>query len=150
MKKKVLEVTNLEVGIRRENQEIFIVKNVSFYCQAGKTLAIVGESGSGKTTLANAIIRLLPQDQGFFSTGSVTFSNLDLLCQNEQTLEQLRGAHISMIFQDPSTSLHPLFTIGHQIQEMFTTHKHMTEEEAKEKTYEILFKVHFPIPEQAF
>ena len=143
-------MTNLDVAIRQKSNTIFIVKNASFSCEKGKTLAIVGESGSGKTTLANSIMQLLPQDQGFYTSGSIKFSNLNLLFQDEKALEKIRGAQISMIFQDPSASLHPLFTVGYQVQEMFLFHRKITEEEAREKTYEILKKVHFPYCEQSF
>lgn len=112
-----------------------IVRNLSFSIEPGKRLCLVGESGSGKTTTSLAVMGLLSKKRGFSATGSIRFEGKELLGMSNTSLNALRGPEIGMIFQDPSASLNPIFSIGEQIQEMFLVHSD------EDKTLEALASV---------
>lgn len=136
-KNSLVEVVELKVFI----QEIELVKEVSFSLHSGKTLCLVGESGSGKTTTAMAIMGLTAKKRGFRVSGKVLFSGHNLLGMSDRRLRKYRGPHLAMIFQDPSSSLNPVYSIGEQISEMFHLHTKLTPEEAEVKTIEALESV---------
>lgn len=133
----LLQVESLGVTIGGRD----IVRNVSFSIEPGQTLCLVGESGSGKTTTALALMGLLSKKRGFISTGKALFDGNELLSLSDSGWAGIRGRDISMIFQDPTASLNPIFTIGDQIQEMFQVHTDLSEEEAEAKTVEALASV---------
>src|SRR5262249_54887333 len=121
------------------------VRGVSFDVEPGRTLGIVGESGSGKTVLTQTLLGLTP---GAEVEGSAVFEGSDLLALSEDQLRHVRGARISVIFQDPLTSLHPLYRIGWQISEMIRAHeKSVSKKEAGARAVELLRKVGIPKPE---
>lgn len=132
-----MEIESLKVSVKGHE----IVKGVSLHLEAGKTLCLVGESGSGKTTTASAIMGLLPKKMGFKVSGSVLFDDLNLLDLTDHSLRKIRGSRISMIFQDPASSLNPVFSIGEQIMENYLIHTQMSPEEAEVKAIEMLGRV---------
>ncbi len=138
---ELLRVEALSTSIASRGKEFRLVSDVSFSLREGETLVIVGESGSGKTTCAHSIIGLLASKKKYHLTGKVLFEGKNLLELSERQKRSIRGAKISMIFQDPSAALHPLFSIGQQIAEMFEIHLDLSEEEAEEKAIEILNQV---------
>ncbi|RZU64072.1 peptide/nickel transport system ATP-binding protein [Microterricola gilva] len=143
----VLEARNLNVRIPTEDGVIHAVRDVSFSVEAGEFFGIVGESGSGKSVMVQAIMGLIPQAE---VTGEVFFDGRDLLTMSEAELRAIRGASISMVFQDPLSSLHPQFTIGWQIIEQIRTHRSVSKAEAKTMAIEMLGKVGIPNPAERF
>ena len=119
MKKNILEINKLSINTK-VNNEIFLVDNISFSVEEGKTTCIVGESGSGKSLTALSIIKLLsPQLK---MTGEILFNNNDICKMSDSEIRQKRGLDIAMIFQEPMTSLNPVLTIGYQIKEAIAVH----------------------------
>ncbi|WP_111719494.1 ABC transporter ATP-binding protein [Homoserinimonas sp. OAct 916] len=143
----VLDVRHLNVRIPTEDGVIHAVRDVSFSVDSGDFFGIVGESGSGKSVLVQAIMGLIP---GARITGEVWFDGHDLLTMKPDALRKIRGRAISMIFQDPLSSLHPQFTIGWQIVEQIRTHRKVSRAEARRMTVEILGKVGIPDPDTRF
>ena len=139
----LLKVHNLHVWFRKKKQTIPAVNGVSFSIAQDDTLGLVGESGSGKTITALAILGLVPPP-GEIIKGEILFLGQNLLFLPPKRWQQLRGKEISIIFQDPMTSLNPVFTIGEQIAEVFTHHFEYSAKEAKIKTIELLKKVGIP------
>jgi peptide/nickel transport system ATP-binding protein len=125
------------------------VDGVSFSVQAGRTLGIVGESGCGKSVSALSIMGLVPPP-GRIAGGQILFEGLDLLALPPQQLRALRGDRISMIFQEPMSSLNPAFTIGDQIAEVLLNHKKLTKKSARERAIEMLRQVHIPEAERRY
>jgi peptide/nickel transport system ATP-binding protein len=123
---------------------------VSFSVAAGRTLGIVGESGCGKSVSALSIMGLVPQPPGRIAGGQILFEGLDLLKLPPEQLRELRGDRISMIFQEPMSSLNPAFTIGDQIAEVLLNHKRISKEGARAHAIEMLRKVRIPEPERRF
>ena len=109
--------------------------------KSGETLGVVGESGSGKSVMALSIMRLIPQPPGDITGGQIFLDGKDLLKYSEKQMRQIRGNHISMIFQEPMTSLNPVFTVGYQIDEALILHQNMNKKEAREKTIDLLDQV---------
>jgi oligopeptide/dipeptide ABC transporter ATP-binding protein len=141
----LLEVKDLHVSFPTADGLVQAVRGVSFDVEPGRTLGIVGESGSGKTVLTQTLLGLTP---GAEVDGSALFEGKDLLRLNEDELRHVRGAQISVIFQDPLTSLHPLYRIGWQISEMIRAHeKSVSKKEAAARSVELLRKVGIPRPE---
>ncbi len=124
------------------------VNGVSFDLRAGETLGIVGESGSGKSVTALSIMRLIPTPPGRIVSGKLLFAGQDLLTIGKSRLRQLRGNEISMIFQDPMTSLNPVFTIGHQLEETLHAHTRLTRTQVRTRAVELLERVGIPAPEK--
>lgn len=144
---KILEVKDLSVSFDTFEAEVKAIRNVTFDLQEKETLAIVGESGSGKSVTAQSIMQLIPMPPGKFVGGEILFNGEDLLHKSEKQMESIRGKEISMIFQDPMTSLNPTMTIGKQIAEGLIKHQNMTKNEAKLRGIELLKKVGIPTPE---
>jgi len=142
----LLKVHNLHVWFRKKKQTIPAVNGVSFSIAQDDTLGLVGESGSGKTITALAILGLVPPP-GEIIKGEILFLGQNLLFLPPKRWQQLRGKEISIIFQDPMTSLNPVFTIGEQIAEVFTHHFEYSAKEAKIKAIELLKKVGIPAAE---
>jgi len=142
----LLEVNNLKTSFYTQFGEVQAVGGVSFNLEHGEVMGIVGESGSGKSVTMMSIMRLL-DDNGKVKEGKVRFEDKDIVSISEEDMSTIRGNDISMIFQDPMTSLNPLMTIGNQIVEPLRIHKKMTKEEAHKKAVELLHLVGIPSPE---
>ncbi len=142
----LLEVENLTVSFPTGDGVVRAVRGVSFSVEPGQTLGIVGESGSGKTVLTQTLLGLTP---GAVITGKAVFEGTDLLQLSQGQLREVRGARIAVIFQDPLTSLHPLYRVGWQISEMIRAHeKNVTKKQAAERSVELLGRVGIPHPAQ--
>jgi oligopeptide/dipeptide ABC transporter ATP-binding protein len=142
----LLEVTDLRVSFPTADGVVRAVRGVSFNVDTGRTLGIVGESGSGKTVLTQTLLGLAP---GGEVSGKAMFDGADLLTLRPEQLRRVRGAEIAVIFQDPLTSLHPLYRVGWQICEMIRSHdKSVTRKQAKERAVELLARVGIPHPKQ--
>ncbi|WP_137131985.1 ABC transporter ATP-binding protein [Rhizobium sp. FY34] len=139
----ILSVRNLTTSFRTDGGWKSVVRDVSFDVRAGETLAIVGESGSGKSVTSLSIMRLLAENASRIE-GEVILNNRNLLALSEKDMRAVRGNEVSMIFQEPMTSLNPIFTIGRQISEVLTRHKGMTTREARAETIRMLEKVRIP------
>ena len=142
----LLEVEDLHVQFSTSRGIVRAVEGLSFHVDPGEIVAIVGESGSGKSVSALSIMRLLPRHTGRIPKGRVTFDGRDLLMLSEEQMRELRGRDISMIFQEPMTSLNPILTIGLQITEPLTIHLGMTDAQARERAIELLGLVGIPDP----
>ncbi len=147
---KILEVKNLHVSFNTHGGEVQAVRGVDFHLDKGETLAIVGESGSGKSVTTKALMRLIPNPPGFIKNGEIHFENKDLATLPEKEMQKIRGKDISMIFQDPMTSLNPTMTIGKQIMEPLVKHQNMNKSEAKKRAIELLKLVGLPSPDTRF
>lgn len=145
---KLLEVKNLSVSFKTYFGEVEAVRNISFHVDKSETVAIVGESGCGKSVTANSIVQLLPMPPAFFKSGEIIFNDENLLEKNDKEMEKIRGNEISMIFQDPMTSLNPTMKIGKQIMEGLIKHRGLSRSEAKIKAIEMLDLVAVPEPEK--
>jgi dipeptide transport system ATP-binding protein len=143
---KVLEVKDLHVTFTTYGGEVKAVRGVSFDLLKGETLAIVGESGCGKSVTSQSIMRLIPSPPGRLAGGAVLFKGQDLTKLKESDMRNVRGADISMIFQDPMTALNPTITIGEQIIEGIIQHETISRQDARKKTLEILDLVGIPNP----
>jgi oligopeptide/dipeptide ABC transporter ATP-binding protein len=143
----LLQVENLTTSFHTNVSVVQAVRGVSLYVDHSEILAIVGESGCGKSVTALSILRLIPMPPGHFESGKIKFNNQDLLNLSEAEMQKVRGNDISMIFQEPMTSLNPIFTIGDQISEAIIQHQNTTKTEARKQTLELLYKVSIPSPE---
>ncbi len=144
----ILEVKNLQVSFKTFFGEIEAVRDISFNVGEKETIAIVGESGCGKSVTASSIVQLLPMPPAFFKGGEIIFQGMDLLKKSEKDMQSIRGNQISMIFQDPMTSLNPTMRVGKQIIEGLIKHEAMDRQKAKEKAIEMLNLVSVPQPEK--
>lgn len=147
----LLEIKNLSVDFAFETGIFSAVKNISFSIKAGETIAIVGESGSGKSVTSLSILQLLPSHAATYKSGEILFSengmqHVNLLNLEEKFLRKIRGNKISMIFQEPMTSLNPVQTCGRQVMEAIKIHNNVNKKEAEEKTLELFKKVKLPEP----
>lgn len=140
-KTKLLSVNNLSVSFNTQNGRLNIVDDISFDIKTGENLAIVGESGSGKSVTALSILRLHDEVNTIYSNGSINFQGKNLLAFNENEIQQVRGKNIAMIFQEPMTSLNPVFTIGQQIEEVITVHQNLSKADKKARVIELLNRV---------
>lgn len=143
----VLEVKNLITSFQVGGRQINAVDDCSFRVRRGHTLGIVGESGCGKSVTSLSIMRLIPSPPGRIASGQILFEGKDLLRLPEEEMRKIRGNRVSMIFQEPMTSLNPVFTIGNQIAEVFTLHKGANKKQARELSIEMLRIVKIPSPE---
>jgi oligopeptide/dipeptide ABC transporter ATP-binding protein len=148
--KALLEVKNLKTYFYTEDGVAPAVDDVSFTLNHGETLGIVGESGSGKSVTSMSILRLISYPPGRIVSGEILLDGTDLLKLSEKEMRSVRGNRISMIFQEPMTSLNPVFTIGLQIEEVLTLHQNMNKTDARAKTIEMLRMVGIPSPEQRY
>jgi len=144
---KILEVKDLELSFHTFAGEVKAIRGVSFDLLKGETLAIVGESGSGKSVTTKAIMRLLPESNSEFKNGHILFEGRDLTKLSDKEMQKVRGKDISMIFQDPMTSLNPTMTIGKQIMEPILKHQKLGKAEAKKVAIDLLRMVGLPKPE---
>ena len=142
----LLEVKHLHTYFTTKRGIVKAVNDVSYSVDEGKTLGLVGESGSGKSVSAMSIIKLL-DGNGYIDSGEITFDGMDLINMSLNDMYKIRGNEISVIFQEPMTSLNPVFSVEKQIAETFTLHQGMSEKEALAKVPEILSDVKIPNPE---
>jgi microcin C transport system ATP-binding protein len=147
-KTALLDVRDLSVAFAAGGKEMLAADRVSFRIGKGETVALVGESGSGKTVSALSILKLLPYPPASHPSGEVWFEGRDLLKVSEPQLQSIRGDRISMIFQEPMTSLNPLHTIEKQVGEVLKLHRHMDEASARKRVLELLLKVGVRDPEK--
>lgn len=148
--KPLLSIKDLNVEFTVDENTVHAVNGLSLDLHKGETLAIVGESGSGKSVSMLSILGLIPQPPGKITSGHVIYDDKDLLFLPSRELRKIRGKEISMIFQDPMTSLNPTMTIGRQITEMLELHLDMTPAQAKQRAIELLDLVEIPDPSTRF
>ena len=145
--KNTLEVKDLKTYFFTRSGPVKAVDGVSFHVAEGETLGIVGESGSGKSITCLSLLRLVPPPAGRIVSGEVLLNGEDLLLKSIKEMRKIRGAEISMILQDPMTSLNPVFTIGNQLSEPIIIHQGLDKKSAWEKAKEMLARVKIPLPE---
>ncbi|GMG96686.1 ABC transporter ATP-binding protein [Tepidimicrobium xylanilyticum] len=145
---KLLEVTDLKTYFYTDDGVVKAVDGVSFSVDSGKTIGIVGESGCGKSVTAMSILRLIPDPPGKIVNGEIIFEGEDLTKVSDKRIREIRGNNISVIFQEPMTSLNPVFTVGYQIGEVLMLHQKLSEEEARERAIEMIRLVGIPNPER--
>ena len=143
----LLEVSNLTTRFHTRDGVVHAVENVSFSVEKGKTLGIVGESGSGKSVTCYSLLGLIPRPPGRIHNGKALFDGIDLLSSSEKELRALRGKRISMIFQDPMTSLNPYLKVVDQLVEPLTLHEGIRGPEARKRAIEAMAEVGIPDPE---
>lgn len=143
----LLQINNLQIDFVTEIGTTTAVKHISLTVNRGEIVAIVGESGSGKSVTSLAILQLL---RARYTTGEILFEGVNLLTQSEAQLRKIRGNKIAMIFQEPMTSLNPVFTCGHQVKEAIRLHQSISEAQAKQKTIDLFQQVRLPNPEQLY
>lgn len=144
----MLQVRDLCVDFKTRNGSVRVLNNVSFDLSAGETLGIVGESGCGKSMTSLAIMRLVPRPNGKIASGQIIFDGEDLCQVPENRMRQIRGGDISMIFQEPMTSLNPVFSIGSQIMEAVRLHEGLSKREALIRAIDVLKRVGIPAAEK--
>ncbi|MFO7942669.1 MAG: ABC transporter ATP-binding protein [Bacillota bacterium] len=145
----LVNVENLSTYFYTEDGEVPAVDGVSFHIDRGETLGVVGESGCGKSVTSLSIMRLIPDPPGKILKGSsITFEDEELLTKSDSAMRKIRGNDISMIFQEPMTSLNPVYTVGDQIMEAIELHQGLSEKEARQQAIEMLTLVGIPSPEQ--
>jgi oligopeptide/dipeptide ABC transporter ATP-binding protein len=143
----LIEVRNLEVQFEVRGVTLKAVDDVSFTIAPGETMGLVGESGCGKSVTASAIMRLVPQPPGKIAGGEILFDDQDLLKLSEAQMRKIRGNRISQIFQEPMTSLNPVYTVGDQVAEVIQLHQGLSRKEAMEKVVEVFGQVGIPAPD---
>ena len=147
MEHKILDVKNLSVGFSSFGESVSIVRDVSFHINEAETVGIVGESGCGKSMTAMAIMQLIKRPPGVI-TGEIDLDGKNLLSLSEKEMRNVRGNEISMIFQEPMTSLNPVLTVGKQLMEVFMTHQGMDRKQAWDASVEALRLVKIAMPEE--
>ena len=140
----VLDIQDLTVHYVMEKETVEAVNHIDIQLKGGEVLGLVGETGAGKTTTAPAILNLVPDPPGVIKSGSIKVCGKDVLKMSDKELEKMRGDYMSMIFQDPMTSLNPVFTVGDQIAESIKLHNNVTQAEANKQAEEILELVGIP------
>jgi oligopeptide/dipeptide ABC transporter ATP-binding protein len=143
---RLLDVQNLKTYFDTDEGVVKAVDGVSFHIDRGETLAVVGESGSGKSVTSLSTMRLIPQPPGRFAGGKILFEGSDLLKKSDAEMRKIRGNEISMIFQEPMTSLNPVYTVGDQIAEAIVLHQNKTRQQAMKLATEMLDLVGIPEP----
>jgi len=144
MGEQLLNVQNLETHFKTPDGIVHAVNGVSFNLMEGETLGVVGESGCGKSVTMLSLLRLIPSPPGKIVAGEAVFRGKDLLKMNAEEIRQIRGGQISMVFQDPMTSLNPVMNIGNQMAEPLMLHLNMTKEQARNRSIELLSMVGIP------
>lgn len=144
----LLEVKNLKTQFITKKGTVSAVNGVNFSLDKGEIMAVVGESGSGKSVTSLSIMRLLSKSSNIKISGDILFKDENLLDKTEKQMQDIRGKNISMIFQEPMTSLNPVYTIGRQISEAIIKHEGLGKKEAKEKAVQMLKLVGIPSPEK--
>ena len=145
-RESLLQVKGLSVDFSTRNGNVRVLNQLNLHLLRGEALGIVGESGCGKSMTALSIMRLIPVPPGNISTGQILLNGTDVLQLTEREMEDIRGNEISMIFQEPMTSLNPVFTIGTQVSENIRRHQSTNAAQAKEKTLQMLEAVGIPAP----
>ena len=148
MAERLLDVKNLKTYFFTDEGVVRAVDGVDLYIDQGETLGVVGESGCGKSVTALSIMRLIPQPPGKIVEGQILYNGLDLVTIPANRLRKIRGKEISMVFQEPMTSLNPVFTCGEQIAEALRLHEGLGRRDAMDKTVEMLKVVHIPNAER--
>ena len=134
----ILEIKDLTIQYHADRRVVEAVNNLSLTLKKGESLGLVGETGAGKTTTALGIMGLIPNPPGMITEGEIVFEGQDLLKLNKKKMREVRGKKISMIFQDPMTSLNPVMTVGDQIAESIRIHEKCSKAEAAKKAVEML------------
>jgi len=142
----LLDIKNLTTTIHSETGDFKVLDNVSFSVDTNQTVALVGESGSGKSVTALSILRLLEKNAAVSASGAIHFDGKDILQADEDTLRRLRGNRIAMIFQEPMTSMNPVYSIGSQLMEPLVLHQNLTKSEAAARAVELLERTGIPDP----
>ncbi|MEK4092149.1 ABC transporter ATP-binding protein [Viridibacillus sp. FSL H8-0110] len=150
MSEPILQVKDLRIHFKTFAGFVQAVRGVNFELKAGETLAIVGESGSGKSVTSNALMKLIPEPPGIYESGEIIFNGRDLISLSDKEMSKVRGNEISMIFQDPMTSLNPTMRVGRQITEVILKHKNVSASEAKKRAIKLLDQVGIPMPEKRY
>jgi len=148
MSESLLRVQDLHVEFRTRRGQALVLNGVDFELRAGETLCVVGESGCGKSMTALALLRLIPSPPGRIRDGRVLFQGEDLVRATDARMREVRGNRISMIFQEPMTSLNPVFSVGDQIGESLRLHAGLDAQAARERAIEMLRQVGIPAPER--
>ncbi|EGQ26394.1 oligopeptide ABC superfamily ATP binding cassette transporter, ABC protein [Sporosarcina newyorkensis 2681] len=148
MSENLLSIEDLDVEFRSSSSTVKAVNGVNLTLKKKETLGIVGESGSGKSVTATALMQLIPSPPGKISNGKILFNGIDLLTLSKKEMRSIRGNEIAMIFQDPMTSLNPVFTVGNQIIEAIRQHKKISKKEARLEAVAMLKTVGIPEPEK--
>ena len=141
---KLLQIEDLHIHYMSEGRKVCAVNGVSFEIGAGETIGLVGETGAGKTTMALAIMKLIQKPAGRYAGGRILFGGEDLLTASENRMHSIRGNQIAMIFQDPMTSLNPVYTVGDQIAEVVALHQKVSAQQAAARAGEVLELVGIP------
>ncbi len=144
----ILEVKNLSVAFQYGGKTVPVSKGVTFSIADGEVLGVVGESGSSKSVTAKTVMRLLPSPPSSVLEGEIILDGHSVLDLSEKEMQHLRGNSVAMIFQEPMTSLNPVFTCGNQLVEAIRWHQHVTKKEAKRQAVEMLDLVGIPMPEE--
>lgn len=146
-KKHLLEIKDLQVSFVNKKMEVPAIQGISYYLDEGEVLGIVGESGSGKSISSHCILKLLPEN-GRIKNGKILFEGKDIIPMSAKEIADIRGNKISMIFQDPMTSLDPLFTVGYQIEESLKKHTKLNKKQREEQSIRLLDMVGINQPEK--
>jgi len=150
MSETILEIKNLTIEFKTEDETVQAVKNLNLTIPKGKTVGLVGESGSGKSVTSLAVMGLIPNPPGSIAEGGeILFNGEDLTKVSQERLRKLRGNKIAMIFQEPMTSLNPVFTVGNQIDEVLMLHQDMNKVDSRKRTIELFEEVGIPTPEES-
>ncbi|WP_066174895.1 ABC transporter ATP-binding protein [Bacillus marinisedimentorum] len=150
MTNNLLEVQNLSIEFSNGKKTNRVVSNINFFIKNGETLGVVGESGCGKSVTSLAIMGLIPSPSGKIPEGKILFKDQNLVELSEKKLRAIRGKDISMIFQDPMSSLDPAFTIGYQLDEILKLHTNMSDEQVRAKSIHLLQSVGIPSAEERY
>jgi ABC-type dipeptide/oligopeptide/nickel transport system ATPase component len=145
----ILEVKDLRVDFHTSGRTVSVVDGISFNIRRREIFGLVGESGSGKTMTALSIMRLI-KPPGKISDGSILFNGTELLDKDEKFLRAIRGSKVSIVFQEPSAALDPVFTLGYQVTEAVAAHQHLNKAHCRGKAMEYLRKVHIQDPERVY
>lgn len=147
----ILQVTDLSVAFRRKSSQQYdeVLSGISFQLHCGEVLGLLGESGCGKSTLALSLLRLLPESARM-NAGALRFGDRDLLALNSGSVRQLRGAKISIIFQDPALALNPLLTAGSHVTEVIRAHEKLGRKQTEERALGLLHEMGLAQPERVF
>lgn len=147
MMEKILEIKDIQISFKTDEGELKVVDGIDFHINKGETLGVVGESGCGKSVTSLSVMGLLP-NIGNVKKGEILFGEKDLVKLSKSEIRKVRGKEIAMIFQEPMTSLNPVYTIGKQIMELVQNHRKMSKVEAKKHAIEMLKLVGIPRPEE--
>lgn len=148
MAESLLSIRNLTIEFKTDEGVVKAVKGLNLEIPKGQTVGLVGESGSGKSVTSLAIMGLIPNPPGKITAGEIIFQGQDLVKMSQEQLRKIRGNKISMIFQEPMTSLNPVYTVGNQIDEALMLHQNMSKKEARKRTIELLVEVGIPSPNE--